>query len=129
MASCFSCKDAEAETVASKVGEFIHAYGCPQDLLSDRGSQFTSELVKALCKQLGVRKIYTCVFRPSSNGLNERLNGTLFDAVKIYASDKPSTWDQYLDAVTFAYRTTPHSVTQHTPAFLCLAENWTRLLI
>jgi len=67
---------------------------------------------------LGVRKIYTCAFRPSSNGLNKRLNGTLFDAVKIYASDKPSTWDQYLDTVTFAYRTTPHSVTQHTPAFL-----------
>ena len=114
----FPVQDTEAETVASKVCEFIHAYGCPKELLSDRGSQFTSELVKALCRQLGVRKIYTCAFRPSTNGLNERLNGTLFDAIKMYASDKPSAWDQYLDAVTFAYRTTPHSVTQHTPAFL-----------
>ena len=57
------------------------------------------------------------MFRPSTNGLNERLNGPLFDAIKIYASDKPSTWDQHLDAVTFAYRTTAHSVTKHTPAF------------
>jgi len=36
----------------------------------------------------------------------------------MYAFKKPSTWDEYLDAVTFAFRTTPHSVTMHTPAFL-----------
>eukprot|EP00794_Sanderia_malayensis_P012360 gene12360-biopygen9855 len=41
---------------------------------------------------------------------------TFFNAVKVYVSKKPSVWDEYLDAVTFAYRTTPHSVTQHTPA-------------
>ena len=42
----------------------------------------------------------------------------LFSAVRMYASQKPSTWDEYLDVVTFAFRTTPHSVTMHTPAFL-----------
>ena len=114
----YAVEDTEAETVARLLRDFIHCYGCPEELLSDRGSQFTSELIKAMCKQLGVKKIYTCSFRPSSNGLNEHLNGTLFNAVKMYASKKPSTWDEYLDAVTFAFRTTPHSVTMHTPAFL-----------
>eukprot|EP00795_Rhopilema_esculentum_P005390 gene5390-558_t len=114
----YPVEDTEAETVARSLRDFIHCYGCPEELLSDRGSQFTSKLVKALCKQLGVKKIFTCSFRPSTNGLNEHLNGTLFNAVKIYASKKPSTWDEYLDAVTFAFRTTPHSVTMHTPAFL-----------
>eukprot|EP00794_Sanderia_malayensis_P005886 gene5886-biopygen4888 len=114
----YPTENLEAETVARKLAEFIHIYGCPEQLLSDRGSNFTSALIKALCKQLGVKKIFTCAFRPSSNGLNEHLNGTLFNAVKMYASKKPSVWDEYLDAVKFAYRTTPHSVTQHTPAFL-----------
>ena len=114
----YSTDDIGAETVARKLRDFIHVYGCPEELLSDRGSNFTSSLIKALCKQLGVKKIYTCAFRPSSSGLNEHLNGTLFKAVSMYASKKPSTWDEYLDAVTFAYRTTPHCVTQHTPAFL-----------
>ena len=50
--------------------------------------------------------------------MNEHLNGTSFEEVRMYASQKPSTWDVYLDALTFAYRNTPHSVTQHTPAFL-----------
>ena len=112
----YPVEDTEAETVARSLCDFIHCYGCPEELLSDRGSQFTSKLVKALCKQLGVKRIFTCSFGPSTNGLNEHLNGTLFKAVKIYASKKPSTWDEYLDAVTFAFRTTPHSVTMHTPA-------------
>eukprot|EP00795_Rhopilema_esculentum_P001556 gene1556-16005_t len=114
----YPVEDTEAETVARSLRTFIHCYGCPEELLSDRGSQFTSKLVKALCKQLGVKNIFTCSFRPSTNGLNEHLNGTLFNAVKIYASKRPPTWDEYLDAVTFAFRTTPHSVTMHTPAFL-----------
>ena len=107
----YSTDDIEAETVARKLSDFIHVYGCPEELRSDRGSNFTSSLIKALCKQLGVKKIYTCAFCPSSNGLNEHLNGTLFKAVSMYASKKPSTWDEYLDAVTFAYRTKPHCVT------------------
>ncbi len=114
----YAVENTEAETVARKIIEFIHIYGIPEQFLTDRGSQFTSALVKSLCRQLGVNKIFTCAFRPSSNGLNEHLNGTLFQGVKMYASKKPSTWDEYLDAVTFAYRSTPHSVTQQTPAFL-----------
>ena len=43
----FPVQDTEAETVASKIFEFIHGYGYPEELLSDRRGQFTSELVKA----------------------------------------------------------------------------------
>ena len=115
----------EAETVAVKLQDFIHTYGCPEELLSDRGSHFTAELIKTLTKQMGVKKIYTCAFRPSTNGLNEHLNGMLFQGVKMYPSKRPSTWDQYLDALVFAYRTTPHSVTHHTPAFLMFGRELT----
>eukprot|EP00794_Sanderia_malayensis_P011438 gene11438-biopygen9117 len=114
----YSVDNIEAETVTVKLQDFIHTYGCPEELLSDRGSHFTAELIKALTKQTGVKKIYTCAFRPSTNGLNEHLNGTLFQGVKMYVSKRPSTRDQYPDALVFAYRTMPHSVTQHTPAFL-----------
>ena len=118
----YAVPDTEAETLARLHRDFIHCYGCPEELLSDRGSKFTSELIKALCKQLGLKKIYTCAFRTSSNGLHEHLNWTLFSAVKMYASKKMSTWDEYLDAVTFAFRITPHSVTMQTPTFLVYVE-------
>ncbi len=74
---------------------------------------------------MGVKKIYFCAFGPSTNGLNGHLNGTLFQGVKIYASKKPSAWEEYLDALVFAYRTTPHSLTQHTPAYLMFGREIT----
>ena len=121
----YAVNNIEADTVAEKVQDFIHTYGCPENLLSDRGSHFTAELIKSLCKQMGVKKIYTCAFHPSSNGLNERLNGTLFQGVKMYVSKRPTTWDIHLDALVFAYRTTPHSITQYTPAFLMYGRELT----
>lgn len=68
----YAVDNIEADTVAEKVQDFIHTYGCPKSLLSDKGSHFTAELVWSLCKQMGVKKIYTCAFHPSSNGLNEQ---------------------------------------------------------
>ena len=61
----------EAEVVAEKVQEFIHIYGCPEELISHRKRNFTSKLVRELCKKLGVKKIYTCSFRPSSDGMKK----------------------------------------------------------
>ena len=121
----YAVKNVDADTVAEKVQDFIHTYGCPDSLLSERGSHFTAELIRSLCKQMGVKKIYTCAFHPSSNGLNERLNGTLFQGVKMYVSKRPATWDTHLDALVFAYRTTPHSTTQYTPAFLMYGRELT----
>ena len=93
---------------------FIHFYGCPEELLSDRGSQVTYEMITALCKQLEVKKIYTCAYRFASNGLHEHLKWMLFSTVKMYASQKPSTWREYVDSVTSAFRITAHSVTMHS---------------
>ena len=67
-----------ADTVADKMQDFIHTYGCPESLQSDRGSHFTARLIKSICKQMGVKKIYTWAFHPSFNGLNKRLHGTFF---------------------------------------------------
>eukprot|EP00794_Sanderia_malayensis_P003906 gene3906-biopygen3342 len=49
----YSVDNIEAETVAVKLQDFIHTYGCPEELLSDRGSHFTAQLIKALTKQTG----------------------------------------------------------------------------
>ena len=53
----YPTEDIGAETVARKLNDSIHVYGYPEELLSDRGSNFTSSLIKALCKQLGVKNM------------------------------------------------------------------------
>ncbi|KAK3551620.1 hypothetical protein QTP70_020828 [Hemibagrus guttatus] len=49
-------------------------YGIPEDIVSDRGTQFTSQVWKAFCKQLDINVSLTSGYHPQSNGQVERLN-------------------------------------------------------
>ena len=47
-------------------------YGAPQQILTDRGTEFESELFRALLDWMGVEKLRTTVFKASANGHVER---------------------------------------------------------
>ena len=49
------------------------SYGIPEQLVSDNGSQFTSEEFADFVKSNGIKHIRTAPYRPSSNGAVERL--------------------------------------------------------
>ena len=51
--------------------------GFPLSLLTDQGTQFTGGMCKELCRMFGVSKLQTTAYRPQSNGVVERLHGTL----------------------------------------------------
>ena len=52
-------------------------HGAPQELLSDRGANFLSDLVSEVCKLFDVKKLNTSGYHPQTNGLCERFNSTL----------------------------------------------------
>jgi len=67
---CFATKNIEAKTVAKILtDEIFSRYGCAKVLLSDKGSNFLSALVKELCKIYRVHKIHTSGYRPQTDGL------------------------------------------------------------
>ena len=49
-------------------------YGVPEDIVSDRGPQFTSRVWRAFMERLGVSVSLTSGFHPESNGQVERIN-------------------------------------------------------
>uniref|UniRef100_A0AAZ3QS83 Gypsy retrotransposon integrase-like protein 1 n=1 Tax=Oncorhynchus tshawytscha TaxID=74940 RepID=A0AAZ3QS83_ONCTS len=49
-------------------------YGVPEDIVSDRGPQFTSRVWRAFMERLGVSVSLTSGFHPESNGQVERVN-------------------------------------------------------
>ena len=52
-------------------------FGSPRQLLTDRGSEFESELYQELMKWMEIYKMRTTVFHPSCNGVVERFDITL----------------------------------------------------
>ena len=62
-----------AQVVADKlVTEFVTHFGVPQQLHSDQGREFESDLFQELCRLLEIDKTRTTPYRPQSDGLVER---------------------------------------------------------
>lgn len=106
----------DAQTVAEKlVTEVICKYGVPNSILSDQGTNFISETFKNVCKLLKIKKIQTTSYHPQSNGSLERSHAVLAAYLRNYVNEDQSNWDLWLPYATFAYNTTPHTVTGYTP--------------
>ena len=74
----FPTGDQQASTIASLLVEHIICrHGVPEELLSDRGSNFLSDLILELCSLLGIRKINTSGYHPQTDGLVEKFISTL----------------------------------------------------
>ncbi|KZS03450.1 Uncharacterized protein APZ42_033823 [Daphnia magna] len=92
--------------------------GILRAIVTDRGSNFTSELFSSLCKTLQIKQLSTTAYHPQTNGLTERFNKTVVEILRKYIEQGFSKWEEVLGPVAFAYRNSVHSSTLETPYFL-----------
>ena len=61
----FQIRDHKAQTVARiLLNQVFSRLGMPEELLTDQGPEFKSQLVTELCKSFGIAKIRTSPYRP-----------------------------------------------------------------
>jgi transposase InsO family protein len=84
---------------------WISRFGVPDDLTSDRGTQFTAGTWTDFCKRLGIKHHLTTAYHPQANGLVERFHRQLKEALRAKAAgDK---WMDSLPWVLFGLRSAP----------------------
>ena len=105
----------ETTTVAEAMVEVFCRVGVPNEILTDRGSQFTSEMMREMSRLLSIRQLTTTPYHPMCNGLVERFNQTLKQILKRVCADRPNDWDRYLGPVLFAYRSAPQASLGYAP--------------
>ncbi|XP_042149478.1 uncharacterized protein LOC120845798 [Ixodes scapularis] len=105
----------ETERVAEALVEMFARVRMQREILSDRGSNFTSELMKEISRLLSIRQLHTSPYHPMANGLVEKFNGTLKLMLKRMCSERPKDWDRYLPALLFAYREVPQASLGFSP--------------
>ena len=116
----------EAVTVAVKlVDEMFCRFSPPEQVHSDQGRQFESELVKQIGNLLQIKKTHTTPYRPKGNGMVERFNRTLQDMLAIAVGKHPADWEVYIRKLCFAYNTSVHSSTGNSPFFLMFGRQAT----
>ena len=107
--------DNKAITVARAINEnILLRHGSIQTLVTDKGTEFYNQLLKALNDLCRVRHIYNTTANPQANAV-ERANGTLKDMLASFVSANQEDWDVYLPIIAHAYRTTVNTATGFTP--------------
>ncbi|KAI2642438.1 Transposon Tf2-6 polyprotein [Labeo rohita] len=105
-----------AEALCNSVFRF---YGLPEDIVSDRGPQFTSRLWSSFFRLLGVSISLTSGYHPEANGQVERLNQELTRFLRSYCQDHQEDWSRFLLWAEYTQNSIRKPSTNLTP-FQCI---------
>ncbi|KAG1177838.1 hypothetical protein G6F36_010757 [Rhizopus arrhizus] len=98
--------------------EIVMRFGCPEEIISDRGANFMSKIVKQYIKKIKTKHNLTSAFHPRSNGKCERLNQTFKRMLIKYVNGDVHSWDEHMDTALFACRVRKHATTGFSPFYL-----------
>lgn len=111
--------DQKARTTAEIfTNRFIARFGLPELLVTDRGSNYTSDIFRDLLQQFGISHRTSTPYHHQSNGQVERANRTLQDLVTIAVDEHNDSWDNVLYLITHAYNCAENVTTKFSPHFL-----------
>ena len=106
----------DAESVAKAfVDNVVCVHGCPRALLSDRGTNFTSALLRRVTDLLGIKRLFTTAYHPQTDGQVERFMSTLQQMLSKFCAENQRDWDIFLQQLIFAYNSRVHATTGLAP--------------
>jgi hypothetical protein len=83
----------------------IPGHGCPEQLMSDSGTQMVSSALKALCRSFNIIKTESSPYHVQANGKVEKFIGFLKKSLALITPERaPCTWDEMIDHCLFVYR-------------------------
>ncbi len=119
MAHFVPCREAmHASDLANLFIQHIFAqHGLPEEIISDRGSLFTSSFIKSLCQLAKVDQRLSTAYHPQTDGQTERVNQVLEQYLRVYTNYLQDNWVELLPFASFAYNNSEHSSTKTTPFY------------
>jgi len=115
--SPFSNVPSAIDTASSFMNTIFRLHGLPDEILSDRGSQFTSKVWNAICKALNISVKLSSPYHHQTNGLTERVNSVVEQYLRCFANYKGSDWSNYLYLAEFSYNNALQESSNYSPFF------------
>lgn len=108
-------KDKSSKEVARVLCDAVALLGPPRKLQSDNGSEFVAPLIEILCERTRIARGTITPGNPQSNGLVERVNKMIVEALRRMGGGNPDNWEWDLPLVLHALRSRRCSVTGYSP--------------
>ncbi len=117
-------KDATSAAVAQFIyEEILVRFGCPAEILTDRGANFLSDMLEEYLSHQRIKHLKTSAYHPRTNGMVERFNGTFGRMLSRFINNNVKIWDQFIDQALFACRVRTHKATGHSPFFMVYGKH------
>ena len=108
-------KTIDSITIAEALITVFARVGIPKEILSDRGKQFTSDLMGEIHKLLSVKPLFSSPYHAACNGLVEKMNGIIKSIIKKLCNEQPTNWHRFIPAALFAIREIPNDTLKFSP--------------
>ena len=105
------------------VKNVVCQHGVPGSIQTDNGTSYTGKEFKVMCQKYDIKHKTSSPYRPQSNGLVERNNKTIGNALRSYCIGNQETWDLYLPSIVFSMNNTENRSTGYSPFFLTYGRN------
>jgi len=106
------------DTATSFMDHILRLHGLPEEIISDRGSQFTSKFWKVVCQFLNIDLKLSFSYHHQSNGQTERVNSIVEQYLRCFSNYKGSDWKNYLSFSEFSYDNTLQEYTGFSSFFI-----------
>ena len=112
-------RDKTADRVLTAfMDHYVTLFGPPAQLHTDNGLEFSSDEWRSLLRTLEIKHSFSIAYNPQSNGVVERSNRTVKDALAALVQRSPSQWPLHLPAVRLALNTAIHRSVGNQPLYL-----------
>lgn len=114
----------KSSTVINSLNEYFARFGLPQAIISDNGTNFTSDEFENYLSTLSIEHRKTSFYYPMANGLIERSHRILKESIASMCNNNWE-WTKRLLFFKLHYNASIHGVTGYPPAELFFGRNVT----
>ena len=117
----FPLKEAKTDVIIEKLFETVCRFGFPRQVISDNGTQFTSEDFINICRSLNIDIKFCPTYHAQANP-TERINRNIKQYLRKYCKTH-SDWSENVQLMAYSLRTNVIGTTEFTPAEIVLGRN------
>jgi len=121
----YPTKSTSAKDASKALLQQLGRFGCPDQIVSDKGSQFVNETIDEMCKLIGIDKVVTIAYSKEENTMVERANKEVMRHLRniLFHTNIKTQWGDVLPLVQRIINSKVHETTGVTPAQLLFGNS------